>query len=346
MTSAGTANGIELSRAYWEQVVAPIVLDRWPRMPYAAARLGGGSDVLALDDDMSRDHDWGLRLNLFVPLEMATEVDAALAASLPDKFAERPTRFTMTSDAIVPHRIAVTDLKGFIDTVLGVDARRDLTVDEWLSLTGQSVLEVTAGAVFADTVGELSGIRQRLSWYPDDVWRYVVAVDWARLEQELPFVGRTGGRGDDLGSRVLAARLAGIVMHLGFLLERRWPPYSKWVGTVFARLALAGQVTPLLERALCTNDWREREAALVKSVRHLAQCQRYVGLVDLGDPVSRFHDRPFHSIRPEAIEIMTASISAARVRELPGGIGSVEQRSDNVNLLVDVAGRSDVRSSE
>ncbi len=37
---------------------------------------------------------------------------------------------------------------------------------------------------------------------------------------------------------------------------------------------------------------------------------------------------------------MTASISAVQVRELPCGIGSVEQYCDNVNLLVDMAGRS------
>ncbi|MDN5766626.1 MAG: hypothetical protein L0H96_04740 [Humibacillus sp.] len=55
-------------------MVSPIVLDRWPRMPHAAARLGSGSDVLGLDDATSRDHDWGLRLNLLVPSELSQDV--------------------------------------------------------------------------------------------------------------------------------------------------------------------------------------------------------------------------------------------------------------------------------
>src|SRR5690606_29905564 len=76
-------------------------------------------------------------------------------------------------------------------------------------------------------------------WYPHDVWLHVLAADWVRVEQELPFVGRTGQRGDDLGSRLIAARLVATLVRLAFLVERCWPPYPKWAGTLFARLPVA-----------------------------------------------------------------------------------------------------------
>lgn len=58
--------GADLSRDYFEQVVAPLLERSAPGLPYAAARLGSGSDVLGYDDEQSRDHDWGLRLTVLV----------------------------------------------------------------------------------------------------------------------------------------------------------------------------------------------------------------------------------------------------------------------------------------
>jgi hypothetical protein len=51
--------GAELARRFFTDVVEPLLSHALPGLGYAAARLGSGSDVLGLDDEMSRDHDWG-----------------------------------------------------------------------------------------------------------------------------------------------------------------------------------------------------------------------------------------------------------------------------------------------
>jgi hypothetical protein len=328
-------SGAALSRRYYDEVVGPAVVGRWPGLPHAAGRLGSGSEVLGFDDDMSRDHDFGLRVNLLVPPGMTQQIDAYLGAVLPDVFDGHPIRFATTWDPKVRHRVQVEDVPSFVASRTGVTAADALTVSDWLSLTGQAVLEVTAGPVFVDTAGALTLARRCLAWYPDDLWAYVVATDWARMAQELPFVGRTADRGDDLGSRVIASRLAGVAMHLAHLLERRWPPYAKWTGTSLTRLPSAkAAATPLL-RAVDARDWRTREQCLVDALLILNRLQRDVELPAVDDPIEPFWDRPYRRIRDEVVTSLEEAITDPAVRALRRGVGSAEQWSHNVDVLVD-----------
>ena len=328
-------SGAALSRLYYDEVVGPAIAAHWPGLPHAAGRLGSGSEVLGLDDDVSRDHDFGLRVNLLVPTGVTRQIDAYLDTVLPDAFDGYPVRFATTWDPQVRHRVQVDDVSTFVASRTGISADQALSVSEWLSLTGQGVLEVTAGPVFVDTAGDLTSARQRLSWYPDDLWAYVVATDWARMAQELPFVGRTADRGDDLGSRVISSRLAGGAMHLAHLLERRWPPYAKWTGTSLKGLPSAEAATTPLLRAVEARDWRVREQGLVDALRFLCRLQRDVGLPAVDDPIEPFWDRPYSRVRDEVVIGLEGSITDPAVRALPRGVGSAEQWSHNVDVLVD-----------
>jgi hypothetical protein len=89
-------DGIALARRYYQDVVAPLLAVRWPALAYAAGRFGSGSEVLGLDDLMSRDHDWGVRLNLLVEADVVDDVADYLEQALPDAYADLPTRFPTT----------------------------------------------------------------------------------------------------------------------------------------------------------------------------------------------------------------------------------------------------------
>ncbi|MFN8196696.1 MAG: DUF4037 domain-containing protein [Nocardioidaceae bacterium] len=328
-------SGAALAQAYFSQVVAPVLAARWPGLPVAAGRLGGGSDALGYDDAVSRDHDWGLRLNLLVPAELAADVDAVLEEELPETFQECPVRFATTWDPTVRHRVQVDDVDSLVRSRTGLDMSAPLATTDWLSLTGQSVLEVTAGPVFVDTASRLTEVRRRLEWYPEDLWRYVVAADWSRIAQELPFVGRTGERGDDLGSRVIASRLVAVCIHLAHLLERRWQPYPKWAGASLLQMPRAGAAAEPLRLALEAGDWTIRQERLADALRMLNGVQRQAGLPAADDPVQPFFERSGVGIRDEVVKVLEASIDDAEVRALPRGVGSAEQWSDNVDVLVD-----------
>lgn len=286
-------------------------------VPHAAGRLGSGSDVLGLDDDMSRDHDWGLRLTVLVE-----DGDTALGVAA-----------RLEADPSVTHPVEVAATDAFVRSRLGVPPDELDDPRTWLRLTGQSILEITAGPVFVDTVGRITAVRERLAWYPHDVWLYVLASGWRRVSQELPFVGRTADRGDDLGSRVVAARLARDLMHLGFLVERTWPPYPKWFGIRFRELGVATTVGPVLTAALGATDWHGREDALVEAVSRVHERQRAIGLPSSETPVIPFWDRPYRTVADEVVTVLTNAITDPAVAALPAGVGSVEQWVDNVDVL-------------
>jgi hypothetical protein len=74
-----------------------------------------------------------------------------------------------------------------------------------------------------------------------------------------------------MGSRVIASRLVCDVVRMGFLLDRQYAPYSKWLGSRFARLPSAAELSPILNEALLAEDWRacqDRLAAYLVLARH------------------------------------------------------------------------------
>ena len=321
--------GRELARAFYEEVVRGLVGD----VEHSAALLGFGSDVLGFDTERSTDHGWGPRLQVFVASGQAEEVTKRIRAGLPDEFRGWPTRFGWDAVPASEH-VLVGTLGEWLERQLGFDARRGLTTRDWLTTPQQLLLEVTGGDIFHDGTGELEPLRQALAWYPDDVWRWLVGCQWWRIDQEEPFVGRTAEVGDELGSRVVAARLARDAMRLGFLLERCYAPYAKWLGSAFARLDCAPDVAPALERMLAADDFGARESAWVDAIEALARRYNALGLTMHLEPTVRtFHSRPFRVI--DAGRFATAcidSVSDSWLRELPR-VGAIDQLLDSTDVL-------------
>lgn len=336
-SDARTDQGLELARTYWTDLVRPLLDAHAPGLSRSAARVGPGSEVLGYDDAMSRDHDWGPCLQVFVSAEHVAQVRALLEHQVPREFAGLPTRFARTGQTRDRLHIDVLTVGQFARDRLGFDPRRGVTTAQWLSLTGQAALEVTAGAVFEDPSGELSALRGALAWYPDDLWHYLLACAWHYLDQELPLMARAGERGDELGSRVIAARLVDTTIHLAFLIRRTWAPYPKWRGTAFAALDLPPTLGAALAEALGAPDWRSRMDALAGALTVVAQLQADAALPAVAPACVPFWDRPFVHVNPDLVAALLSQSGTART--LPLGVGGIEQVTRSVDVLTDPAAR-------
>jgi Domain of unknown function (DUF4037) len=237
----------------------------------------------------------------------------------------------------VRHHVEITVVRPWISAMLGINGDAPPSNLDWLLMPQQHLLEVTAGEVFHDGLGELSRIRRMLAWYPDDVWFFMMASQWMRISQEEPFAGRCAEAGDEMGSRIIAARLVRDLMRLCFLIERRYAPYSKWLGSAFARLRCAHGLRSTLSAALAADDWRGREAHLCLAYEAVARMHNALEITPALDTAVRpFHDRPLRVI--DAQRFAKALIAAirdseiARVCSTAGPIGSIDQFADSTNL--------------
>ncbi|MBU1307062.1 MAG: DUF4037 domain-containing protein, partial [Alphaproteobacteria bacterium] len=235
--------GIELSRRFYQEIVRPWLDAAAPGLPHAAALIGYGSELLGFDDEISRDHNWGPRVHIIVTREQfdahARDLVTAFDGVAPMHFAGEPIGWRsrphppasgVEAAGSAQHGLEFHTLEASLERHLAVRSLADLPDVRWLSFAEQRLLAFTAGAVFHDDDGRLTQARARLAYFPDDIWHYKIACQWRRIAEQQAFVGRAGMVGDDLGSRIIAARLAHDVMSMGFLLERRYAPYAKWFG--------------------------------------------------------------------------------------------------------------------
>lgn len=359
-TTTGTdefLSGLALSRLLYADAVLPILTQAYPDLPHSAALLGAGSEVLGFDSARSTDHDWGPRLLLFLaPEDVAAhgaEIHRLLAERLPKELRGYPTHFRMANERVghmdrtdgpVNHRVLTLDVGSWLKGQLGVDPTAgSLTLRDWLSVPQQRLAEVTGGEVFHDGLGTLGAARARLAWYPDQVWRYLLACQWQRISQEEAFVGRCAEAGDPLGSAVVAGRLVRDLMRLCLLLGRRYAPYSKWLGSAFGQLPAAETLTPLLQAALAAAGYRERAEHLCHAYEIVATLHNEAGLTaPLATTCRRYHDRPYRVLFAERFaEAMADTITDPALRSLPR-VGGVDQWADSTDFIGEQALRQAV----
>jgi len=219
-----------------------------------------------------------------------------MAGRLPSSFGGYPVRFAVTRDPSggERHRVAVLGLGGWLTWQLGFDPRPGMTASDWLGVPWQRLAEVTGGAIFSDRTGQLTHVRTALSWYPRDLWCYVLACQWSRIAEEEAFPGRCAEAGDELGSAVVTARLARDLMGLWLLMSRRYPPYSKWLGRAFALVPGAGELGAELRAAVAASAWPDRERHLSRAYVIAAEAHNRLGLTEPLDPAVRpYYSRPY-----------------------------------------------------
>lgn len=346
--------GLKLSKLFYEAEVKPILDRAFPRLRHSAALIGWGSEVLGFDTQISRDHHWGPRLLLFLSekdyLKLKDQVSEVLSAQLPYEFMGYSTNYSKPEPNGVRHPLRVTSgpvnhminiytVRSFFKARLGFDLKRGITAEDWLTFPQQRLLELTSGEIYYDGLGQLVKAREKLQYYPRDIWLYMMAAQWTRISQEEAFVGRAGHVGDELGSQIVAARLVREIIKLSFLMERKYAPYNKWLGTAFSRLTISRDLTPILRRTMLAKTWKTREKWLSKGYSLVAKQHNALKITEpLSTKTSDYYSRPYSVIFAERFaRAIKQSIKDPKIKRIETDIGSIDQFTDSTNVVEDLA---------
>ncbi|MBQ4382153.1 MAG: DUF4037 domain-containing protein [Oscillospiraceae bacterium] len=264
--------GLELSRAYYE-AFGRKALEEFPElMPFMAVGLfGPGSECLGYDDQVSRDHDFEPGFCIMLPDESV--VDRRSAFLLERAYARLPKEFMGFRRAgIAPvggSRRGVMRIDDFFRDKVGAPDGV-LTLSQWLTLPGLSLLEATNGQVFFDNYGLLTRIRSSLSAYPEDIRLKKLAGHLLLAAQAGQYnYARCLSHGETGAAQLAVMEFVRNAMAALFLLNNTYMPYYKWAFRALRalpRLSLEAELFEYLITTGCDGDAAGEKGDVMESV--------------------------------------------------------------------------------
>jgi hypothetical protein len=250
--------GIELNEGFYNDIVKPLLEKKYPKLPYSAALLGYGSDVLGFDTETSMDHNWGPRLQLFIEnKDLISELRNYFSYELPFQYKNFSVNFSKpgydgtvrmeyTGKKPVNHLIEITTFEDYLKERYAMDKTINFTNNDWLNFTDQSLVELTSGKVFYDGLNKINKTPEELRFYPLDIYKLRMALLWNYIGNKEAFVGRSIALNDYIGLKINTSRIINYLIKILFYLENKYIPYSKWTGCAFRQLNVYNDVNAII----------------------------------------------------------------------------------------------------
>ena len=253
--------GLDLAKAYWEQVGHPMLEERYPqyRGRIAAGLMGHGSDCYGFDDAISRDHDFGPGFCLW----LTSEDYQAIGDQLQKDYEALPTEFMgfgSRTDSVrakgADRRVGVFEIGAFFESLTGYrQAPPEDHPHEWLLLDEATLAAATNGRIFADPLGQMLATRQGFKAMPDDVRFCLISRRLGMIAQAGQYnLPRSLQRGDGAAAMLSINEFVQACASLIFLINNPltvgYLPYYKWTFAALRRLSgrMATRLADLTEQ--------------------------------------------------------------------------------------------------
>lgn len=251
--------GLEISKKFFEEYGLPMIENEFPDIKgkLAAGLAGSGSECSGYDDDLSRDHDFEPGFIIFVP----DDLDSRTEFRLERAYAKLPKEFMglkrSTINPVGGNRHGVIHTSDFFrDKTGSPDGQLDLT--DWFFVPENSVLEAVNGEIFMDNYGEVTRIRENLSYMPEDARLKKLAGHILNMAQSGQYnYGRCAARGETAAAQLAICEFVKSTMCVIFLLNKKYMPYYKWTFRALKDLPILSDMSVDLEFLISSTNTEE-----------------------------------------------------------------------------------------
>ena len=243
--------GLELSKRYFYDLVLPEFKKNLNDiLPLCAFGLvGEGSECYGYDDKISQDHDFGPSVCIWLRkddyLKHKDKINEVLK-KLPKTYLgfQELKESEWGSD-----RRGLLNIEDFYFKFLG-SSKAPETIADWQKIPETALATVTNGEVFLDNLGEFTKVRKDLlNYYPEPMRQNKIATRLMNISQHGQYnYTRCLKRNDLVAANQCLYLFVDEVIHLVFLLNRRYKIFYKWSNRALLDLKILGEeIHKLLE---------------------------------------------------------------------------------------------------
>lgn len=249
--------GLELSRRYYEDICRPAVEQYLPAHieKMAFGLVGDGSECYGFDDEISRDHDFGPRIMIWISSRDYTDFGIKLQEiirNLPRKFLGFDG---VNTSQYGKGREGVFTISGFYKKFTGLD-HPPSTIHDWRLIPESNLSLATNGEVFSDPSGEFTGYRNvLLAGYPEDLRLKMMAARCMKIAQSGQYnYERSVRRKEYVAAQMALAEFTDSAASMIYLMNRGYKPFYKWLHRGLRDLPVLGNESYELFEALSTSN--------------------------------------------------------------------------------------------
>lgn len=261
LTNLKSKDTLSVCRAFYEKYGADMIHRNFPQFEnrIAVGLVGEGSECFGFDDEISRDHDFGLGFCMWLNTVDYQAIGAQLQNAYNDLIVRQGIRFAsqVWGESIsrynprIDQRRGVMDIAGFYGSTLKLRPDLDLILGKhyWLYADEKWIATAVNGQVFRDDEGTFTRVRNEiLAYYPEKVFLL-------KLAEQLHLFSHGGqsnyprmmARKDKVTAALCINQTVTAAMNIAYMLSRKYAPYYKWMRKGLEQLPVLSELSPLLE---------------------------------------------------------------------------------------------------